>query len=146
MGTLQVLLSSDGQPHLSSPKNLFRTVPTKLKDFHCCHRELEYVLENAQVQSLLTTGQYASKLEAPAKHMNINMHILDSDLPNPPANESSTAQLFNDLSASSGSQSEAEQALHGHMQQINHSLDDGALLVYTSGTTGKPKGYHYYSL
>ena len=130
------------QPPSVIIQGFFRAVPTKPSHFHCCHRELEYVLENAQVQSLLTIEQYASKLEAPAKHMNINMHILDNNTANPPTNESSRSQLFTDLSASSGCQSEAEHALHGHMQQINHSLDDGALLVYTSGTTGRPKGYH----
>ncbi|KAL3158739.1 hypothetical protein ABBQ32_011468 [Trebouxia sp. C0010 RCD-2024] len=102
--------------------------------------ELQYVLEDAQVESILTTQQYASKLQAPAKDLDIDMHLLEDNHSNSQASSAHTAQLFNALSAPNVSQHEAEQALAGQLQTIDHTMNDGALLVYTSGTTGRPKG------
>lgn len=92
------------------------------------------------MESILTTQQYASKLQAPAKDLDIDMHLLEDNHSNSQASSAHTAQLFNALSAPNVSQHEAEQALAGQLQTIDHTMNDGALLVYTSGTTGRPKG------
>ena len=89
---------------------------------------------------MLTTRQFASKLEAPAKSLNIEMHLLEDTGGSIQSDSASAAKLLHDLSASNLDEQQAQKALDRHLKVINHDLDDGSLIVYTSGTTGRPKG------
>lgn len=98
--------------------------------------ELQYVIENSEAQSILTTKQHASQMELLATKANIDMHLLDSNS----TNESRMDTLSRLQHAAQNSIEEAQQALDQHLSAVDHADEDGALIVYTSGTTGRPKG------
>lgn len=97
--------------------------------------ELQYVLEDSQSAAVLTTEDYANKLAPLADKANIQLHLL-RDSSNPA--ESSMSQIAK--AALSQSQEDIGSALDAHFNDLSLKQSDGALIVYTSGTTGRPKG------
>ena len=102
---------------------------------HCCS-ELQYVIENSEAQSILTTKQHASQMEPLATKANVDLHLLDSNS----IDESKMDTLSRLQHAAQNSIQEAQQAVDQHLSAVGHADEDGALIVYTSGTTGRPKG------
>lgn len=80
-------------------------------------------------------------MEPVAKKANIDMHLLDSNTSSSTAGRSELQNTLSSIfeAASQGNQ-EAQQAVSQHLAAVDHTEEDGALIVYTSGTTGRPKG------
>ena len=103
----------------------------------CFGSELQYVIDNSEAHSVLTTKEHASQMEPLARKANIDMQLLDN-LGHTPFDSSKTLGSIH-LAAEHSAQ-EAQQAVSEHLDAIRHASNDGALIVYTSGTTGRPKG------
>lgn len=100
--------------------------------------ELQYVLENSQSAAVLTTEEYADKMAPLADKANIQLHLLS------PRNSNSAQSGMSPLAqaALSHEAENVDNMLHSQLDSVALAEDDGALIVYTSGTTGRPKGQH----
>lgn len=88
--------------------------------------ELEYVLQDAQVEAVLCTSAYAEKLAPIAEASQAGLLILEQT----PA-----------ASGDPGSDATIESVLAGEGLAVSREpSEEGALIIYTSGTTGRPKG------
>lgn len=102
--------------------------------------ELQYVLENSEAKSVLTTKQYASQMETLASKANIDMHLLENIEASD--NTQQASQTLRQLAEAAAHSKEAQvqQSLDEQLAKLRHTENDGSLIVYTSGTTGRPKG------
>ncbi|PRW56153.1 malonate-- ligase [Chlorella sorokiniana] len=92
-------------------------------------RELQYVLEDAEVSSVLASEQHAERLYRLAQPFGAAVHVVEAQ---PSAAEQQQQQ--EDGQEADELEAAVSQRLVGQRPQ------DGALIIYTSGTTGRPKG------
>ena len=90
-------------------------------------KEIEYVLDDANVSIILATSEYSEMLKPLAKARNLDIVLLDLSK----EEEQQQQQQEENNDAQTTQQQQRQQ------QQEN---DSGALIIYTSGTTGRPKG------
>ncbi|KAL4426407.1 hypothetical protein ABPG77_004701 [Micractinium sp. CCAP 211/92] len=85
-------------------------------------RELQYVLEDAEVSSVLASEEHADRLAALAQPFGAEVHVVEA---------------------------QPQQAAEGQAEELQREVGrrlmgrgsgEGALIIYTSGTTGRPKG------
>ena len=86
-------------------------------------REQQYVLQDSQAAAALVAPSLADALRPVSAACGAHMHLLPDV-----AADSSAAQ-----------QEQGQRELRRLMDATQHS-DQGALILYTSGTTGRPKG------
>lgn len=107
----------------------------------CVCSELQYVLENSEAQAVLTTKQYASQMEPLANRANIEMHLLETI--QAIGSKQQASQILTKLAEAAvtdSDEAQVQQYLDQHLSELAFCEEDGALIVYTSGTTGRPKG------
>lgn len=107
----------------------------------CVCSELQYVLENSEAQAVLTTKQYASQMEPLANRANIEMHLLETIQAT--GSKQQASQIITklaDAAVIASDEAQVQQYLDQHLSELGFHEEDGALIVYTSGTTGRPKG------
>ncbi|DBA77783.1 hypothetical protein WJX77_012246 [Trebouxia sp. C0004] len=102
--------------------------------------ELQYVLENSEAKSVLTTKQYASQMESLASKANIEMHLLENIEASGITQQGSQTLMQLAEAAAHSKEAQAQQSLDEQLINLRHTENDGSLIVYTSGTTGRPKG------
>ncbi|WIA33246.1 hypothetical protein OEZ86_006388 [Tetradesmus obliquus] len=99
-------------------------------------QELDYVIRDAGISAVLTSASGHNKLKDVTHAAGAALHVVQQEL-----FEGSDPWLTTSSSSSSSSSSNAEQQ---DWQEIAGSstsdASSGALIVYTSGTTGRPKG------
>jgi long-subunit acyl-CoA synthetase (AMP-forming) len=101
---------------------------------------LQYVLENSEAKSVLTTKQYASQMEPLASKANIEMHLLENIEASGSTQQASQTLIQLAEAAAHSKEAQAQQSLDEQLAKLRHTEHDGSLIVYTSGTTGRPKG------
>ncbi|DBB14291.1 TPA: hypothetical protein ACH3X3_001228 [Trebouxia sp. C0006] len=102
--------------------------------------ELQYVLENSEAKSVLTTKQYASQMETLASKANIDMHLLENIEDSGSTQQASQTLMQLAEAAAHSKEAQVQQSLDEQLVKLRHTESDGSLIVYTSGTTGRPKG------
>ena len=99
--------------------------------------ELQYVLEDSQSAAVLTTEEYADKMAPLADKANIQLHLLGSSSSH--AAQEGLSPIAKAALSHAGAE-DVKSSLQFHFDTLSLIEDDGALIVYTSGTTGRPKG------
>ncbi|DBA68150.1 TPA: hypothetical protein ACH3X2_013918 [Trebouxia sp. C0005] len=102
--------------------------------------ELQYVLENSEAKSVLTTKQYASQMESLASKADIEMHLLENIEASGSTEQASQTLMQLAEAAAHSKEAQVQQSLDEQLVKLRHTENDGSLIVYTSGTTGRPKG------
>lgn len=102
--------------------------------------ELQYVLENSEAKSVLTTKHYASRMETLASKANIDMHLLENIEASGSTQQASQTLMQLAEAAAHSKEAQVQQSLDEQLVKLRHTENDGSLIVYTSGTTGRPKG------
>ena len=106
----------------------------------CIFSELQYVLENSEAKSVLTTKKYASQMETLASKANIDMHLLENIEASGSTQQASQTLMQLAEAAAHSKEAQVQQSLDEQLVKLRHTENDGSLIVYTSGTTGRPKG------
>ncbi len=89
---------------------------------------------------MLTTKQYASQMESLASKANIEMHLLEDIEASGSTQQGSQTLIQLAETAAHSKEAQAQQSLDEQLAKLRHTEHDGSLIVYTSGTTGRPKG------
>lgn len=89
-------------------------------------KDISYVLEDAQIEHLLVEEQYAEKMHHIVSSVNrhAHLHIVDDHSPPREDYKNDTSEIISKVLSILD----------------NTSRDDKCLIIYTSGTSGKPKG------
>ena len=98
------------------------------------------MLENSEAKSVLTTKQYASQMETLASKANIDMHLLENIEVSGSTQQASQTLMQLAEAAANSKEAQVQQSLDEQLVNLRHTESDGSLIVYTSGTTGRPKG------
>ena len=107
--------------------------------------ELQYVLEDSQSAAILTTEAYADKMAPLADKANIQLHLLDNSGSTSGSSSTAAHAGLSPIAQAALGDAESdnvESTLQSQFTALSLTEDDGALIVYTSGTTGQPKGTH----